>query len=306
MRMPVDLRGRDLLALSDLTAAELREVLDLAGRIKRGDWREKPLVGKHVCLLFQRPSHRTRVSFEVGVTRLGGSVTMLNEADVQLGHREPVADAAHVLDSYVDGIVARMRTHADLEELAAAATRPVINALTDLGHPCQALADLQTLIEVDPSLEGKVVFVGDGNNVASSLIEGAAVLGFPLTIITPPGREPDASILAWASAHAAEEMGPVVTTDLSAVRGATAVYTDVWVSMGQEEERAQRLVEFCEYQVDEALMELAPGAVFMHCLPAHRGEEVTAGVIDGPRSIVFQQAANRLYAQMALMALVMA
>ena len=294
----IGLGGRDFLDIADLDAAELRGVLDLAHRIKAETWTEKPLSGLHVAMLFQRPSHRTRVSFEVGISRLGGTTTTLGEQDVQLGVRETVADAARVLDRYVDGIVARLRTHSDLLELAAAAEKPVINALTDRSHPCQVLADLMTLQEVRGPLESQhVVYVGDGNNIATSLIEAAIRLGFRLTVITPPGHEPKPSALPSPNGS-----GPMLTTDLAKVDGASAIYADVWTSMGQEAERETRRKEFAEYQVNAALMRAAPNAVFMHCLPAHRGEEVTDEVIDGPRSVVFEQAGNRLYAQMALMA----
>ena len=294
----IDLAGRDFLDIADLDAAELRGVLDLAHRIKSGAWAERPLAGRHIAMLFQRPSHRTRVSFEVGISRLGGTATTLGEQDVQLGVRETVSDAARVLDRYVDGIVARMRTHADLVELASAAAKPVINALTDRSHPCQILADLMTLEEVRGPLQRQhVVYIGDGNNIATSLIEAAIRLDFPLTVITPSGRRP-----ATRGPAANNGQRVTLTSDLAQLEGATAIYTDVWTSMGQEGEREARRREFAEYQVNEALMDSAPDAVFMHCLPAHRGEEVTDEVIDGPRSVVFQQAENRLYAQMALMA----
>jgi ornithine carbamoyltransferase len=294
----IGLAGRDFLDIADLDAAQLRGVLDLAHGIKSGAWKERPLAGRHVAMLFQRPSHRTRVSFEVGISRLGGATTTLGEQDVQLGVRETVGDAARVLDRYVDGIVARMRTHSDLVELASAAEKPVINALTDRSHPCQILADLMTLEEVRGPLAGQlVVYVGDGNNIATSLIEAAIRLDFPLTVITPPGHEPAPVALAPSNGRRL-----TLTNDLAKLEGATAIYTDVWTSMGQEGEREARRREFAEYQVNEGLMRSAPDAVFMHCLPAHRGEEVTDEVIDGPRSVVFQQAGNRLYAQMALMA----
>ena len=292
----IGLGGRDFLDVADLDARELRGVLEVAHRIKSGAWNERPLVGRHIAMLFQRPSHRTRVSFEVGIARLGGTTTTLGEQDVQLGVRETVEDAARVLDRYVDGIVARLRTHADLLKLAAAAEKPVVNALTDHSHPCQILADLMTLEEVRGPLEKQhVVYVGDGNNIAKSLMEAAGRLDFRLTVITPPGHEP-------APQATPNGNGVTVTTDLSELDGATAIYTDVWTSMGQEAERQTRRKEFAEYQVNAAVMRAAPDAVFMHCLPAHRGEEVTDEVIDGPRSVVFEQAGNRLYAQMALMA----
>ena len=299
--------GRDFLDVADFNKAELREVLDLAREIKAGRWAERPLQGRHIAMLFQKPSHRTRVSFEVGIARLGGTTTTLTEHDVQLGVRETVADAARVLDRYVDGIVARLRTHVDLLELAAAAGKPVINALTDRSHPCQILADLITLEEKCGPLEHqRLVYVGDGNNIAASLIEASALLELPLTIIAPPGYH-----LKPAAVERARELNPgkfrvTLRTDVADVAGATAIYTDVWASMGQESEREVRRRAFAEYQVNQALMDAAPGAIFMHCLPAHRGEEVTDEVIDGPRSVVFDQAANRLYAQMALMALVFA
>ena len=266
-------------------------------------WAERPLAGRHVAMLFQKPSHRTRVSFEVGIARLGGTTTTLTEQDVQLGVRETVGDAARVLDRYVDGIVARLRTHEDLIELAAAAEKPVINGLTDRSHPCQILADLVTLEEqVGPLEQQHVAYVGDGNNIVASLIEASALLGFSLTVIAPPGYQP-----APAVVDRARDLNPVsfrvnLSTDVADVAGATAIYTDVWASMGQESQREVRRKKFAGYQVNQELMDAAPGAVFMHCLPANRGEEVTDEVIDGPRSVVLDQAANRLYAQMALMA----
>jgi len=290
------LMGRDFLNVADLDAAELRAVLDLGHAIKAGRWKERPLEGRHIAMLFQRPSHRTRVSFEVGIARLGGHTTTLGEQDVQLGVRETVADAARVLDRYVDGIVARLRTHHDLLELAQAAQKPVINALSDRSHPCQILADLMTLEEVaGPLPKQHVAYLGDGNNIATSLIEASALTGFRLTVVSPPGYEPAPDVIG------ANGGVVTVTNDVGSLDGATAVYTDVWTSMGQEEERQHRRKVFAAYQVDRKLMDSVPGAVFLHCLPAHRGEEVTDEVIDGPGSVVFDQAGNRLYAQMALM-----
>jgi ornithine carbamoyltransferase len=288
------LRGRDFLHVRDLAAEELEAVLDLAAEMKAGRYDGLPLRGKHVAMLFQRPSHRTRVSFEVGIGRLGGRWTTLGEQDVQLGVRETVADAARVLDRYVELIVARVQTQATLDELARAAGIPVINALTDESHPCQILADLLTVREHVGRLAGvRVAFIGDGNNICNSLMEAADRLGFSLTVVNPPGYHP-ARVLG----------GVEVTEDVGRVRDADAVYTDVWASMGHESERERRARDFAEYQVNAELMAQAPGAVFLHCLPAHRGEEVTDGVIDGPQSVVFDQAENRLWAQMALMALV--
>jgi len=297
------LKGRDFIDLADLDRAQLREVLDLAHAIKAGRWSERPLDGRHVAMLFQKPSHRTRVSFEVGIARLGGSTTTLTENDVQLGVRETIPDAARVLDCYVDGIVARLRSHEDLLQLSGASAKPVINGLTDRSHPCQVLADLMTVEEVGGKLtEQHLVYIGDGNNVANSLIEAAALTGLALTLISPAGYEPAAGVLERARRIDSGTPRITVTNDINAIDGATAIYTDVWASMGQEAEREARRRAFVEYQVNQDVMNAASGAVFMHCLPAHRGEEVTDEVIDGPRSVVFQQAGNRLYAQMALLA----
>ena len=297
------LQGRDFLDIADLDPHELRQVLDLAHAIKAGRWSGRPLEGRHVAMLFQKPSHRTRVSFEVGIARLGGTTTTLSEQDVQLGVRETIADAARVLDRYVDGVVARLRSHDDLLELARSSDKPVINGLTDRSHPCQVLADLLTLEEVRGELPKQhLVYVGDGNNITASLIEASALTGFALTIVSPPGFHPQPSVLERARNISSAPLRVKLSNDLTELDGATAIYTDVWVSMGQESERDRRRKAFAEYQVNQAVMDAAPGAVFMHCLPAHRGEEVTDEVIDGPRSVVFDQAGNRLYAQMALMA----
>ena len=294
------LRGADFLDIGQLDPAQLTAILDLAADMKAGRWRGSPLTGRCLALIFQKPSMRTRVSFQVGIERLGGRVAILTDQEIGLGRRETVQDVARVLDRYCEGIVARLFAHRDLEALAAASERPVINALTDGSHPCQILADLLTIRESLGRLDTttRVAFVGDGNNVARSLVEASAVLGFPLTVVTPPSYEP---VVDPAYAGAVR-----LTSDLAAVEGAAVVYTDVWTSMGQESESETRRARFAEYQVNEDLMELAPQGLFMHCLPAHRGEEVTAGVIDGPRSIVFDQAENRLWAQMALLALIYA
>jgi ornithine carbamoyltransferase len=291
------LRGRDFLSISDLDRDELLALLDLADQIKAGNWSEQPLAGRQVAMVFQKPSMRTRVSFEVGIRRLGGACVALGEHDVQIGNRETVADAAHVLDRYVDLIVARLRRHRDLLELAAAASVPVINALTELEHPCQVLADLMTIRERWGSLDVPVAYVGDGNNMVTSLSQAHALLGFPLTVITPPGYEPSAAVKASAPAMS-------VSNDRAQLAGAKVVYTDVWTSMGFEDEADLRRSDFAAYEVNAALMRRAePDAIFMHCLPAHRGEEVSDEVIDGPNSVVFDQAENRLHAQMALLTL---
>jgi len=300
------LAGRDFLDIADLDGLELRQVLDLAHAIKAGRWKQRPLEGMHVAMLFQKPSHRTRVSFEVGIARLGGGTTTLSEQDVQLGVRETVGDAARVLDRYVDGVVARLRSHDDLIELAASSAKPVVNALTDRSHPCQVLADVLTIEEFRGELPKQhVVYIGDGNNIAASLIEASALAGFALTIITPLGYEPEPALIERARSITSGDLRITVTNNVSDTDEATAIYTDVWASMGHESERDVRRRAFAPYQVNQAVMDAAPGAVFMHCLPAHRGEEVTNEVIDGPRSVVFEQAGNRLYAQMALMALLL-
>ena len=299
----VSLKGRDFIDLADLNRKELREVLDLGQRIKAGAWSERPLQGRHLAMLFQKPSHRTRVSFEVGIARLGGSTTTLSENDVQLGVRESISDAARVLDRYVDGVVARLRSHDDMVLLAKASAKPVINGLTDRSHPCQVLADLMTLEEVAGTLAGQhLVYVGDGNNIATSLIEASALTGLALTVISPSGYQPPAAVIERARSIDSGTHTVTVTDELTNLNNATAIYTDVWTSMGQEPEQESRREAFMRYQVNQAVMDRAPDAVFMHCLPAHRGEEVTDEVIDGPRSVVFQQAGNRLYAQMALLA----
>ena len=298
----ISLAGRDFIDVADIDRTDLRRILDLAHEIKAGRWARKPLQGRHVAMLFQRPSHRTRVSFEVGIARLGGSTTTLTGQDVQLGFRESVADAARVLDQYVDGVVARLRSHEDLLQLARSSEKPVINALTDRSHPCQVPADLMTLEEVGGDLAKQhVVYIGDGNNIANSLIEASALAGLALTVITPPGYDPQPDVVERARSIEPGNFRVTLTNKIT-LDDATAIYTDVWASMGQEDERAVRQKVFSAYRVDRALMDAAPRAVFMHCLPAHRGEEVTDEVIDGPRSVVFQQAGNRLYAQMALMA----
>jgi ornithine carbamoyltransferase len=297
------LAGRDFLDVADLSAEEFRKVLDLAHAIKAGSWLQRPLQGRHIAMLFQKPSHRTRVSFEVGIARLGGTATTLSEQDVQLGVRETVSDAARVLDRYVDGVVARLRSHADLLELASASAKPVINGLTDRSHPCQVLADLVTLEEVKGELPRQhVVYIGDGNNIATSLIEASALAGFRLTVVSPAGYEPKAGVLERARSISEQPLQVELSSRLAGIDDATAIYTDVWASMGQESERDERRRAFAPFQVNQAVMDAAPGAVFLHCLPAHRGEEVTDEVIDGPRSVVFDQAENRLYAQMAIMA----
>ena len=295
------LRGADFLDIAQLNAEHLTALVDLASDMKAGRWAGTPLSGRALALVFQKPSMRTRVSFQVGIQRLGGSAITLTDQEIGLGSRESVEDVARVLERYVDGIVARLYSHRDLVALADASNKPVINALTDGSHPCQILADLLTIRESIGRLDdtSPVAFVGDCTNVARSLMEAATLLRFPLTVITPPAYAPRIAVADRAPAVRA-------TSDLRAVEGAAVVYTDVWTSMGHEAEAEVRRERFVEYQVNEELMALAPHAVFMHCLPAHRGEEVTAGVIDGQRSVVFDQAENRLWAQMALLASIFA
>lgn len=280
----------DLLRIADLAPDELARLLDLAAAMKPEPhgWRDT-LAGESVACYFSKPSTRTRISFEAAVHRLGGLPIMLRPDELQLGRGEPIADTARVMSSYCAAIVIRTFAQRDVQEMAAASAVPVINALTDDHHPCQALADLLTLRERFGDLDGlAVAYVGDGNNVARSLVEAAALTGIDLRLACPPGYELD--------------IGSVVHDPREAVAGARAVYADVWVSMGEEAERARRLADLEPYRVDAALMAAAaPDAVFLHCLPAHRGEEVAAEVIDGPQSAVWQQAANRLPTEQAVL-----
>ncbi len=295
---------RDYLAFDDLSRAEILALYDLAARMKSEDYDERPLEGKTLGMIFAKSSTRTRVSFEVGAFHLGGHALFLSSRDIQLGRGEPIADTARVLSRYVDGIMIRTFEQAEVEALAQHATIPVINGLTDLRHPCQVLADLFTVREALGGWEGRVVsWIGDGNNMANSWLTAAAALGFELRLACPEGYEPDADILARAE----DETTVMLTRDLSeATRGAHVVTTDVWASMGQEEEADRRTAAFAEYQVTPELMALADAsAIFLHCLPAHRGEEVTATVIDGPQSRVFDEAENRMHVQKALMATLM-
>jgi ornithine carbamoyltransferase len=293
---------RDFLAISDFSAPELNRFLDLAARLKSGEYRERPLAGKTLAMIFTKSSTRTRVSFEVGTFQLGGHALFLSSRDIQLGRGEPIRDTARVLSRYVDGVMIRTFDHADVEELARFASIPVINGLTDLLHPCQIMADLLTIREsFGPELQGvKVAWVGDGNNMANSWLNAAYRLGFELRLAFPDGYAPDPAILERA--RSATRI--VTTTDpREAVEGADVINTDVWASMGQEEEAADRARAFAGYCVDDALMERASErAIFLHCLPAHRGEEVTDEVIEGSRSRVFDQAENRLHVQKAILA----
>ncbi len=292
---------RDFLAIPDYSKDELLALFDLAERMRKGEYTAKPLAGKSLAMIFMKASTRTRVSFEVGAWQLGGHALFLSPRDVQLGRGEPVEDTARVLSRYVDGIMIRTFAHEEVELLAKYATVPVINGLTDLLHPCQILADILTIRQHLGSIDGrKVAWIGDGNNMANSWINAAYVLGFELTLACPEGYDPDQSILKRAQSKANVK---VVRDPDEAAEGADVINTDVWASMGQEQEQAVREKAFKGYIVDGKLMKRASsGAIFMHCLPAHRGEEVAAEVIDGPQSVVWDEAENRLHAQKAVMA----
>ena len=296
---------RDFLSLADLTRAELLAQLALAGTMKRGLYKDRPLSGKALGLIFAKSSTRTRVSFEVGVHQLGGQPLFLSSDDIQLGRGEPIRDTARVLSRFLDGLMIRTYGHAEVVELAKFATIPVINGLTDLLHPCQLLADLLTVHKAFGSTDGRIVaWIGDGNNMANSWLEAAALLGFELRIACPEGYEPNHETF-----ERAKSLTRVLITEdpEEAVEGAHVINTDVWASMGQEAESTQRRAAFQGYAVDDALLEGAdPDAIMLHCLPAHRGEEISESVLEGPRSRVFDQAENRLHAQKALMVRLMA
>jgi ornithine carbamoyltransferase len=296
---------RDFLSLRDLSAGELLDLLARARRLKEGAERDALLTGKTLAMLFRKSSTRTRVSFEVGMAQLGGHAVFLSDQVSQVGRGESIADTARVLSGYVDAIMVRTFGQDEVEELARHARVPVINGLTDLLHPCQLLADLQTMLEEfggDLS-DLSVAWIGDGNNMANSWLNAAALLGFRLRLACPEGYDPDPDVLDRARTRTDVLLA---RAPAEAAEGARVVTTDVWASMGQEGEAAERASAFAGYVVDEALMErAAPDAIFLHCLPAHRGEEVSAGVIDGPRSRVFQEAENRLHAQKALLLLLL-
>jgi len=297
---------RDFLSLHDITISEMEELLNLAEEVKaHPECFVVALQGKMAALIFEKPSLRTRVTFEVGFEELGGHAVYLAPGDIGLGKRESARDVARNLSRWVDVMIVRTFSQKLLEEMAFAATVPIINALTDLLHPCQAVADLLTIREAKGELKGlHLVYVGDGNNVAMALAHAAGKVGMHFTIACPPGYEPNADILTEARADA-ERTGAeiaVVHDPKAVLRTADAVYTDVWTSMGQEKESEERRRAFAEYQVNETLMDLAPADVlFMHCLPAHRGEEVTDEVLDGLQSVALEQAENRLHAHKAIL-----
>ena len=294
------------ISLHDLTAGEIARLFALTARVKArpADY-AAALAGKTLAMIFQKSSTRTRVSFEAGMAQLGGHALFLSARDIQIGRGEPISDTAQVLSRYVDGVMARTFAHQDVVDLARYGTVPVINGLTDELHPCQALADYFTLRELFGDLAGrKLAYVGDGNNMAHSLLLGGPKVGMDVAVAAPDGYRPaDLYVERARAAAAAAGTAITVTADpAEAVAGASAVYTDVWASMGQEEEAERRRRAFAGWTVDEAMMARAlPEAVFLHCLPAHRGEEVAAEVIDGPRSRVFDEAENRLHAQKAVM-----
>jgi ornithine carbamoyltransferase len=306
------LNGRDFLSMDDLTAEEIRAVLerssDLKRRLRAGE-SAPVLAGKTLAMIFEKPSLRTRVTFEVGMRQLGGHAIYLSPQDIQLGTRESTPDVARNLSRWVNGVMARTFAHRTVQDLAEYATVPVINGLSDREHPCQVLGDLLTIQDHARRLNGvRVAWVGDGNNVCHSLLLGGAKVGMHLAVATPPGYQPANEIISRARSLAAKSGGSIsVGHDPNeAVRGVDIIYTDVWVSMGQEATRAERLKAFVGFQVDGALLRAAgPQAKVMHCLPAHRGEEITDEVLDGPRSIVLDQAENRLHAQKGLLAMIL-
>ncbi|ALS26117.1 ornithine carbamoyltransferase [Paenibacillus cisolokensis] len=306
------LKGRDFLALADYRPEEIRYLIDKAIELKRKQKAGEPhhlLKGKTLGMIFEKSSTRTRVSFEVGMYQLGGQALFLSRNDLQIGRGETIGDTAQTLSRYLDGIMIRTYAHRTVIELARAATIPVINGLSDQSHPCQALADYQTILEHKGRLEGlKMAYIGDGNNMVHSLLMGAAKLGVHMSVATPEGYEPDESIIQQARENAAATGAHIhVCRDpKEAIADADIVYTDVWASMGFEAEQKEREIAFANYQVNDELVRYAKkDYLFMHCLPAHRGEEVSESVIDGPNSIIFDQAENRLHAQKAIMAAIM-
>ncbi len=307
------LKGRDFVSLNDFTTEEIWQIVEAARAVKlriRAGLLDRPLEGKTLGMIFTKPSTRTRISFEVGIWQLGGVGLFLSADELQLRRGETIEDTARVLSRYLDGIMIRTYDHQDVVDLAANSTIPVINGLTDLLHPCQALSDLLTIWEKLGRVRGvKFAFTGDGNNnMVHSLLIAAAKMGMDIRVASPEGFQPQPEIVRVAEQGAEETGARIMITDdpIEAVRGVEVVYADVWTSMGQEEGEDERLNTLMPYQINRALWQhVDPGAIFMHCLPAHREEEVTADIIDGPMSVVFDQAENRLHAQKAIMALTM-
>lgn len=300
----------NLVSLANLSPADLETIFHTAAALKADPARYSGLLqGKRLAMIFEKESLRTRFTFDIGMQDLGGSAVFLDHSSARLGSRESVPDMARNLERWVDGIVARTYRHRAVIDLAKHASVPVINGLSDFLHPCQALADCFTLIELWGDVAGKhLVYVGDGNNTCHSLMHAASKLGMHITVCSPEGYEPNLKVMDQALADGAKTGARVRHTNdpAEAMQGANAVYTDVWASMGQEGETEERAAVFAEYQVNEAMMELTDNAKFMHCLPAHRGHEVSTGVIDGPASIVFDIAENRLHVQKAVLALLLA
>ncbi|MGP4039935.1 ornithine carbamoyltransferase [Gracilibacillus sp. D59] len=308
--MKEQLKGRSLLTLADYSKAEIAYILELAMQIKQKQKNGElyqPLKGKTLGMIFEKSSTRTRVSFETGIYQLGGMGLFLSSSDIQLGRGEPISDTAKVLSGYLDGMMIRTFSQLDVEELAINASVPVINGLTDDYHPCQVLADLQTIKEEKGKLEGlKLAYIGDGNNMAHSLMIGCAKMGLDVAIAAPQDYQPKDEIVEQAQSFADGSEVLITEDAVEAVKDADVIYSDVWASMGQEEEQKEREKAFAHYQVNKELFSHAKqDAIFMHCLPAHREEEVTAEIIDGPQSVVFQEAENRLHAQKALMVALM-
>lgn len=310
--MAIDMKGKDLISIHDLTREEVEQILNTAHILKMKQKLGEiyhPLKGKTLGMIFQKSSTRTRVSFEVGMWQLGGYALFLSANDLQLKRGETIADTARNLSRYLDGIMIRTFSHQDVVDLAEYSSVPVINGLTDLLHPCQVLADLFSIAEKKKSLDDlKLAYIGDGNNMAHSLMFGGAKTGMHVVICSPSGFEPDPEVTRLSRLDAAKTGATIkINNDpIEAVQAADIIYTDVWTSMGMEEEYEKRLKSFSQYQVNSALVEKAKDDVLvMHCLPAHRGEEITDDIIDGPHSIVFDQAENRLHVQKAIMALVM-
>jgi ornithine carbamoyltransferase len=305
--MVVNMKGKHLASLHDLTKEEIWQILKTAETLKikqKTGERHELLYGKTLAMIFQKPSTRTRVSFEVGMKQLGGHALYLSSTDLQLGRGETVGDTGAVLARYCDGIMARVFSHDNIIELCKHSTVPVINGLSDLLHPCQCLADLETILEKKQDFKGlKLAFVGDGNNVCHSLMFGSAKVGMDMTVVCPKGYEPDKQIEKMALE---DGLKLEITNDPKGVKGADVIYTDVWASMGKDKEHDDRVKVFKPYQVNEKLVSQAQDdCIVMHCLPAHRGEEITDEVVDGPHSVVLDQAENRNHAQKAVMALLM-
>jgi ornithine carbamoyltransferase len=307
-----EMKGKDLLSVYDLSVDEVFRIFDLARQLKAKQKKGEahPLLkGKALGMIFEKASTRTRVSFEVGMWQLGGTALFLSAGDLQIGRGEPIKDTARVLSRYLDGIMIRTFSHAEVEELARYADIPVINGLTDYLHPCQALTDIFTVVEHKGTVKNrKLAYVGDGNNMVNALLHTCAKVGMDIAVATPPGYEPHPQVVMEAKEVAAAQGSKVtlVNDSKEAAVGADVLYTDVWASMGQEDQQAARQRVFAGYQINEALLKLAkPDAIVLHCLPAHRGEEITDAVMEGAHSAVFDEAENRLHVQKAVMALLM-